>query len=169
MREKIVPRVKNENRDVPFDSTSEYSKQYGPKKVPKEKVYIKDRAYNPDRQPFNGSTTYGAEFPKKGSNPHQKRKDPEVSYPEGYRFNANTTYNNDFIEKSVNTNPSFKPVEKMPEKGTHELTSIYQQDYTDKPQPEVCPVLRLPKVPHSVNHPHQHVTYSKFSGSWVEK
>jgi len=31
MREKIVPRVKNENRDVPFNASSVYSSEFGHK------------------------------------------------------------------------------------------------------------------------------------------
>jgi hypothetical protein len=33
MREKIVPRVKNENKNIPFEASSEYSKSFGPKKA----------------------------------------------------------------------------------------------------------------------------------------
>ena len=32
--------------------------------------------YAPDKTPFEGSTTYGAGFPKKKVNPHEKRIDP---------------------------------------------------------------------------------------------
>lgn len=73
MREKIVPRVKNESRDIPFNSTSEYFNQYKAKSVPKTNVFIKDNQFVPDKQLFNPSTTYGAEFVKKYPNPHQKQ------------------------------------------------------------------------------------------------
>lgn len=167
MREKIVPRVKQENKDIPFSSTSEYFNQYGSKSVPKEKVFIKDNQFNPDRQPFNASTTYGSHFVKKSRNPHAKEPQQEVNYPEGYKFNPNTTYSKDFQEKQVNVNKSFKPVEVVGEKGPHDLQTIYRQDYKEKPQPEVCPVIKLPNLPSQVHYPSQHITYNKHSGSWV--
>jgi len=70
MREKIVPRVKNENKNIPFDANSEYCKEFGPKTVNREKVFIKDRQFNPDKQLFNPSTTYGSDFHKKYPNRH---------------------------------------------------------------------------------------------------
>lgn len=70
MREKIVPRVKDEKKEVPFNSTSEYFKQYGSKSVPKTRVFIKDNQFYPDRQPFNPVTSYGSQFFKKQPNPH---------------------------------------------------------------------------------------------------
>lgn len=81
MREKIVPRVKNENKLIPFDASSEYSKSFGPKKVEKDKVYIKDMQYNPDSQPFNGTTSYGTFFNKKQPNPHEKSQQGAINYP----------------------------------------------------------------------------------------
>ena len=70
MRQKIVPRVKDQKKLIPFNSNSEYFRQYGAKSVPKTKVFIKDNQFYPDRQPFNASTTYGSEFAKKLPNPH---------------------------------------------------------------------------------------------------
>ena len=125
--------------------------------------------YNPDKQPFNPSTTYSAFFEKKQPNPHEKTSSNAIDYPEGYKFNPNTTYSKDFSEKQPNVNKSFKPVEVIAEKGPHDLSTIYRQDFKEKPQPEVCPVLKLPTLPKQLSHPSQHVTYNKHSGSWVEK
>lgn len=71
MREKIVPRVKDQKKDIPFDGTSEYATKFGPKRVDKEKVQIKDMKYTPDNQPFNSSTTYNSFFNKKTPHPKQ--------------------------------------------------------------------------------------------------
>ena len=169
MREKIVPRVKNESRDVPFNSTSEYFNKFGPKTVPKSKIFIKDNQFVPDNQPFNGSTTYGTEFPKKAPNPHGKMRHADVKYPDGYKFNPSTTYGNDFFEKSSSVPRNYKPEERLADKGPHDLSTIYRQDFKDKPYPPVCPIHKMPKCPTSVSHPNQHVSYNKFSGSWVEK
>jgi hypothetical protein len=81
MREKIVPRVKNENKLVPFDAASEYSKSFGPKKVEKDPVYIKDMQFNPDNQPFSATTSYGSFFNKKQPNPHEKSQPSSINYP----------------------------------------------------------------------------------------
>jgi hypothetical protein len=66
--------VKDENKSIPFNSTSEYFNEFGPKKVVKDKVYIKDMQYNPDNQSLNGYTTYSSFFGKKAANPHNKRQ-----------------------------------------------------------------------------------------------
>jgi hypothetical protein len=167
MREKIVPRVKNENKMIPFDAASEYAKSFGPKKAERERPFIKDMQYNPDSQPLNASTTYGSFFDRKQRNPHEMSQPSVINYPEGYKFNPNTTYSNDFNEKKGNINKSFKPIESIAEKGPHDLNTIYRQDYKEKPQPEVCPVLKLPSLPQSVSYPSHHLTYNKNSGSWV--
>jgi hypothetical protein len=101
MREKIVPRVKNESKSIPFNSTSEYFNQFGPKKAPLHKPFIKDNQYNPDNQPFSNSTTYGSDFRRQPRNPHEKPKPQEVTYPDGYRFNPSTTYGADYEEKAL--------------------------------------------------------------------
>ena len=92
-----------------------------------------------------------------------------INYPEGYKFNPATTYSGDFNEKRPNINKSFKPVEVLTPTGPHDLNTIYRQDFKDKPQPTVCPVVKLPKMPQNLSHPSQHLTYNKFSGSWEEK
>ena len=92
-----------------FNSTSEYFNQYGAKSVPKSNIFIKDNQFVPDKQPFNGSTTYGSEFLKKYPNPHGKNKPADVKYPDGYRFNAATTYGSDFHEKSSSIPRNYKP------------------------------------------------------------
>lgn len=166
MREKIVPRVKNQNKDIPFDSTSQYAKQFGPKKVDKPTIFIKDNQFNPDTKPFNPSTTYGSHFTKQHRNPHDKPQQPNVVYPEGYKFNPSTTYGKDFQEKQVNINKSYKPVEAIAQKGPHDLNTIYRQDFKEKPQPQVCPVLKLPTLPSSLTHPSQHILYNKHTGGW---
>lgn len=51
-------------------------------------------------------------------------------------------------------------------KGPHDLNTIYRQDFKEKPQPEICPIHKMPVVPSSVIYPTQHLTYNKFSGSW---
>ena len=150
-----------------FNSTSEYFNQYGPKNVPKHNIFIKDNQFVPDKQPFNASTTYGAEFPRKYPNPHSKMNPSEVKYPEGYRFNPATTYGSDFHEKASSVPKNYKPEERLADKGPHDLSSIYRQDFTEKPQPQVCPIHRMPKHPSCVSHPSQHVVYNKWSGSWV--
>ena len=125
--------------------------------------------YNPDRQPFNATTSYSSFFDRKHSNPHEKPQLAPINYPSAYKFNPNTTYCNDFNEKTPNINKSFKPIETIADKGPHDLNTIYRQDYKEKPQPEICPVLKMPSYPQSVSYPNQHVTYNKNSGSWVEK
>ena len=152
-----------------FNSTSEYFNQYGPKSVPKNKIFIKDNQFVPDKQPFNGSTTYGSEFIKKNPNPHGKQKPDDVKYPSGYRFNPTTTYGNDFIEKAASIPKNYKPEEKLADKGPHDLSSIYRQDFIDRPKPDICPIHKMSKYPTCVSHPSQHVVYNKHSGSWIEK
>ena len=74
MREKLKPRVKDENKDIGFDADSEYKKQFGRKAVSKDPIKIKDRIWTPDNTPFMGSTSYGSHFPKKTPNNHEKKK-----------------------------------------------------------------------------------------------
>lgn len=65
MREKIVPRVKNEDKSVPFDGDSEYKNKFTGKMVDREPIKNKDKAYNPSNQPFEGDTTYKSSYIKK--------------------------------------------------------------------------------------------------------
>ncbi len=120
---------------MPFNSTSEYFNQYRAKSVPKSNVFIKDNQFVPDRQPFNGSTTYGSEFMKKYPNPHYKQPSSQINFPDGYRFNPTTTYGSDFFEKKTGALQNYKPIEKVGDKGTHDLSTIYRQDFKEKPQP----------------------------------
>ena len=109
MREKIIPRVKNEDRHIPFEGNSEYKNQFPHKSAILEKTKNKDRMYTPCRQPFEGSTTYGSNFLKKRPNSHVKRINPDYKFPDGYGFNGSTTYGNSFQEKPLIKCPSYKP------------------------------------------------------------
>ena len=109
MREKLKPRVKDENRDIPFDSESEYRSKFPRKAVSRDSIRIKDRIWTPDMTQFMGSTTYGNSFPKKMPNAHKKKHEPEYSFPEGYGFNGQTTYGNSFAEKPISRAQSYKP------------------------------------------------------------
>lgn len=79
--------------------------------------------------PFNPTTSYKSEFYPKQPNPHDKNKPDNVKYPDGYKFNPNTTYNNDFLQKRSGPQKNYKPEEKVAQKGPHDLTTIYKQDY----------------------------------------
>ena len=59
--------------------------------------------------PFVGSTTYGASYPKKKTNPHEKKKQPTCDFPEGYGFDGSTTYGNSYVEKPIQKLQSCKP------------------------------------------------------------
>jgi hypothetical protein len=91
----------------------------------------------------------------------------EVKYPDGYKFNPSTTYGNDFLEKAASVPKNYKPEERLADKGPHDLSTIYRQDFKDKPYPPLCPIHKMPKYPSQVSHPSQHVKYNKWSGTWV--
>lgn len=76
MREKIVPRVKNEDKNVPFDGDSEYKNKFTGKSVVRDPIKNKDKIYTPSNQPFDGSTTYKDHYIKKEANHHDKKKSP---------------------------------------------------------------------------------------------
>lgn len=109
MREKLKPRVKDENKDLGFDGESEYKKQFGRKAVSKDPIKIKDRMWTPDNTPFLGSTTYSNHFTKKNPNKHEKKKQVQYDFPSGYGFDGNTTYGNSFVEKPLQRAQSYKP------------------------------------------------------------
>lgn len=70
MRAKIVPRVKDEQRNVPFEGESWTKSTYQAKSVVKDRLRNKDKEFNPDMQPFMGYTTYKSDFfPKR---PHSQ-------------------------------------------------------------------------------------------------
>ncbi len=97
MRQKIVPRVKNEEKNVPFIGESWYKSTYKPVSATKDKLRNKDKEFNPCQQPFSSSTTYKSDFFPKRAQSQVKQPTNEISYPDGYRFNASTTYSNDFM------------------------------------------------------------------------
>jgi hypothetical protein len=109
MREKIVPRVKNEDKNVPFDGDSEYKNKFTGKSVPRDPIKNKDKIYTPSNQPFDGSTTYKDHYIKKDPNTHDKKRSPEYDFPPGYKFNGSTTYNNSYTEKPFEPAKSYKP------------------------------------------------------------
>ena len=76
MREKLKPRVKNQDRNIPFDGSSEYKNKFPAKKVDKDPIKNKDKIYTPDHTPFDGSTTYNNSYPKKVPHKVVKKKDP---------------------------------------------------------------------------------------------
>jgi hypothetical protein len=47
MREKMVPRVKDERKNVPFEGESWYKSTYQPKSVAKDPLRNKDKEFNP--------------------------------------------------------------------------------------------------------------------------
>jgi hypothetical protein len=74
MREKLAPRVKGDDHNIPFNGESEYKDKYPKKSVPRDPVKIKDKIYTPSNEPFLGESTYTASYPKKTPNPHQPRQ-----------------------------------------------------------------------------------------------
>jgi hypothetical protein len=76
-----------------------------------------------------------------------KKEHSDINYPEGYRFNPSTTYCNDFVQKQFNSVPLFKPFEKVAPKGKHYLSSTYRDDFNEKQNNTLCPILTLPKYP----------------------
>ena len=122
--------------------------------------------FTPCHQPFQGSTTYGEGFPKKRPNPHEKKTDPEYSFPAGYGFNGQTTYGNSFEEKPFKRCQSYKPVEKLAPNRSHDLSSIYRDDFQNKPVPEPCPILKMPERAKRLLHPYQHLVYNKNFNRW---
>lgn len=74
MREKIVPRVKNEDKNLPFEGDSEYKNKFTGKVGDREPIKNKDKIYTPSNQPFEGDTTYKSSYIKKQPNVHEKRK-----------------------------------------------------------------------------------------------
>lgn len=167
MREKLKPRVKGEDKSIPFTGSSEYKEKFPGKSVPRENPVIKDRIWTPDGTPFDGETTYNSHYPKKPFNPHEKKKNPEYSFPDGYKFNGETTYNNHYTEKAPQQPKSYKPEEKWAPGGPHDLSSIYRDDYKEKKMPEPCPIHKMPERPKRVHHPHQHLVYNKHMMKWI--
>lgn len=101
----------------------------------------------PDVQPFEGESTYKASYPKKAGNPHPKKATEQPSFPDGYKFDGNTTYKCEYVDKPIIPVQSCKPVEKVGNKGFHDLNSVYRQDFVEKEPVGVCPILQLPKRP----------------------
>lgn len=147
MREKIVPRVKKEGRDVPFEGESEYKNKFPKKFVPLDPIKNKDKIYTPDNQPFDGDTTYKSHYIKKNTNPHEKKKSEDYQFPPGYKFNGSTTYGNDYIEKPFDPTKSCKPDESIGPTGQHDLNTIYRKDFDKKKLPQPCPILKMPHYP----------------------
>lgn len=161
--------MKDENKSIGFNAASEYKKEFGRKSVSKDQIKIKDRMWTPDFTPFMASTTYGAHFPRKTPNKHDKKQPVECNFPEGYGFNGQTTYGNSFTEKPLQRAQSYKPEERVAPKGTHELSSIYRDDFREKPLPEPCPVNKMPARQNKISYPHQHIVYNKHLMRWTEK
>lgn len=67
-----------ERVDLPFYGNTDYKSNFGPKKVPLEKPFNKDKQGYKPTGPFEGQSTYKSDFLKKSTNPHQKKKAPEV-------------------------------------------------------------------------------------------
>ena len=57
----------------------------------------------------------------------------------------------------------------MAPKGFHDLSSIYRDNFTPKPLPDACPILKMPERPRKVGYPNQHLVYNKHSMKWEEK
>lgn len=70
------------------------------------------------------------------------------------------------MEKPITKSESYKPIDKLPPKGTHDLGTIYRDDYKEKPMPEPCPILKMPIYPKKIHHPHQHLVYNKNHRKW---
>ena len=169
MREKLVPRVKNEDRYIPFDAASEYRSQFPSKTTTLEKQKIKDRWFAPCKQPFLSSTSYGEGFPKKKPNPHKKREELECNFPDGYGFYGKTTYGDGFAEKKMEKLKNYKPEEKLAPNSSIDLGSIYRDSFQEKKIPDPCPILKMPERAKRLRHPHQHLVYNKNYEAWEQK